>query len=346
MSIDNDCESELDRTEVMCDDIEKNVATVREMIKNKDDAYTILEKLTDDFANFYKCTRDKFNKLNFDNSNRLSRMNNQIVSLENNLYEKINVINDRTEEKINSIEVSQKCSKENSILWISFTDPKEVEHLRLKNKSELIKEAKQIFARMEIWMNGMNRQIYDVFIQKVSVKSESGFTNETLLGVKFFSHITVLELKRLITDYAKKQFFAKNFDAIRYTARDNWSPMIWKILRVCYDLSSFNLIENAHVSETGIQVFYTRNETSKDGKQNQIQMRSIVRSESDLDNLRKIVGDICCELPTFRVYDGNYFKLSAKERKIYKEKIKKVSAQEDPVFSNLSAQSDVESPSS
>lgn len=88
---------ELDRTEVLCDEMEKNVAFVREMIKNKSDTYAILEKLTDDFADYYKKSREMFKKLNADNATRLCRLNNQIVTLENNLYDKINYINDRTE---------------------------------------------------------------------------------------------------------------------------------------------------------------------------------------------------------------------------------------------------------
>lgn len=328
MSIDG-YESELDRTEVVCDNFEKNIAAAREMIKNKADSYDILEKLTDNFAEFYKHTRDMLQKLNSENACRINQLNNQIVNLENNLYDKINFINDRTEDKLNAIEVSQKCARESSTLWISFTDPKEVDLLRLKNKSDLIKEAKQIFARMNIWTNGNNRQIYDSFIQKVSVRSEKGFENESLLGVKFVSSATVQELKRLVMGFAKKQFLAKNFNAVRYTVRDNWSPMIWKILRVCYDLSSSGLIDNAHVCETGIQVYFTMNENTKEGVKKPAQVKVIVKTENDLDILRDKVGDVGCEFPTFRVYDGNYFKLNSKERMIYKEKFKKCSPQKE-----------------
>jgi hypothetical protein len=332
MSIEECDESELDRTEVMCDDIEKNIAVVREMIRNKADTYAILEKLTDDFADYYKKSREMIHKLNVDHATRLCRLNNQMVTLENNLYDKINVISDRTEERVNAIEVSQKCAKENNMIWISFTDPKEIECLRLKNKSELMREAKQIFARMNIWLNSMDRQIFDVMIQKVSVKVDKGFANETIMGVRFMNHVTVQNLKRLVMDYAKKQFMAKNFDAVRYTVRDNWSPMIWKMLRVCYDLSSFNLIENAHVCESGIQVTYKSYESSMNGEEKkEVLIKSLIRTEGDLDRLRMNIGDAGCDLPTFRVYDGNYFKLGPIERKSYKENLAKNSTQLSPV---------------
>lgn len=62
------------------------------MIKNNGDTYDILEKLTNDFAEFYKKSREMFQKLNSDNSSRINRLNNQIVTLENNIYDKINSV--------------------------------------------------------------------------------------------------------------------------------------------------------------------------------------------------------------------------------------------------------------
>ncbi|KAL7016105.1 hypothetical protein ACKWTF_016820 [Chironomus riparius] len=135
MSVDFECESELDRTEVMCDGIEKNVALVREMIKNKGDTYEILDKLTNDFAEFYKKSREMFKKISSDNVGRINRMNNQIVTLENNVYEKIDTVCEQNDERLTAIELSHKCSKETSILWISFTDPNEIENLRLQKIS-------------------------------------------------------------------------------------------------------------------------------------------------------------------------------------------------------------------
>lgn len=340
MSIDG-YDSEMDRTEVVCDNFEKNIAKAREMIKNKADSHDILEKLTDNMAEFYKHTCEMMHKMNTDNALKISQLNYQIVSLENNLHDKLNFINERTDDKLNAIEVSQKCAKESCILWISFTDPKEIELLRLKNKSDLIKETKQIFARMNIWMNSMNRQIFDVFIQKVSVRSEKGFGNELLLGIKFISSITVQELKRLVMDFAKRQFMAKKYDDVRYTVRENWSPTLWKLLRVCYDLSSFGLIDNAHVCETGIQVYVTLHDISNDGEKKSIQTKLIVKTESDLDSLRAKIGDVGSEFSTFRVYDGNYFKLNVKERIMYKEKFKKKLATEEHSSSLVNGEADI-----
>ncbi|KAL7015696.1 hypothetical protein ACKWTF_016606 [Chironomus riparius] len=331
MSVDIECESELDRTEVICEEIEKNVALVRDMIKNKGDTYEILDKLTNDFAEFYKKSREMFQKISSDNAGRINRMNNQIVALENNVYEKIDAVYEQSDERITAIEISNKCSKETSILWISFTDPKEIESLRLKNKHDLIRETKNIFSRMNIWLNSVNRQIIDVLIQKVSVRTDQGYKNEIVLGVRFINNLTVQELSRLIMDFAKKQFVAKNYDTVRYTVRDNWSPMIWKILRVCYDLSSFNLIEKANVGESGIIVRYkTVNLRGNESDKDQL-AKSVIRNESDLNELRRKVGDVGCELPTFRVYDGNYFKLSPPERKLFKDNLKRTLSSDNPV---------------
>ncbi|KAL7016106.1 hypothetical protein ACKWTF_016821 [Chironomus riparius] len=182
---------------------------------------------------------------------------------------------------------------------------------------------------MNIWLNSINRQIIDAIIQKVSVRTDQGYKNEIVLGVKFINNLTVQELGRLIMDFAKKQFIAKNYDAVRYTVRDNWSPMIWKILRVCYDLSSFNLVEKAHVGESGIIVQY-KPVNSKENKD--LSVKSLIRNESDLNALRLKVGDVGSELPTFTIYDGSYFKLSPTERKLFKDNLRHTLSSDNPAL--------------
>lgn len=199
---------------------------------------------------------------------------------------------------------------------------------------------------MNIWLNSMDRQIFDVVIQKVTVKVDSGYSNETIMGIRFINHVTVQDLKRLVMDFAKKQFVAKNYDAVRYTVRDNWSPMIWKLLRVCYDLSSFNLIDKAHVSESGIQVHFKNVETQADGERNEINMKTLIRTERDLDRLRMNIRDAGCDLPTFCVYDGNYFKLNPNQRKLYKESLKENSTQTKPDTKSVSVDPDFDCPTS
>ena len=341
MSIDQiDCESDFDRTEVLCDEIEKNVALTREMIKNKSDAYDILDKLTSDFADFYKKTREMFQKISSENSVRINRMNSQIVSLENNFFEKINKVCEQNDDRLNAFELSDKCSKESCFLWISFTDPAEIENLRLMNKIELIRETKNIFSRMAIWLNSINRQILDVVIQKVAIKKGKDYENENVLGVKFINNLTVQELSRLVMDFAKKQYITKNYDAIRYTVRSNWSPMIWRILRVCYDLASFNLIDKAYVGESGIIAYYTTSKTLENNVLKNISAKFTIRNEKDLNELRQKIGDVGCEFPSFTMYDGNYFKLSPTERKIYKDNLNRSKSSDKPDLSN-SASADV-----
>lgn len=142
------------------------------------------------------------------------------------------------------------------------------------------------------------------------------------MGVRFINNLTVQELSRLIMNYAKMQFVAKNFDAVRYTVRGNWSPMIWKILRVCYDLSSFKLIEKAYVGDSGIIVHYKSLLTQQNGSTNDVIVKSLIRNESDLDKLRQNILDVGCELPTFRIYNSTYFKLNSMERKSFKDNLK------------------------
>ncbi|CAG9799248.1 unnamed protein product [Chironomus riparius] len=320
MSVDLDLDSELDRTEVLCDDAEKNIALVREMINNKNDPYVILEKLTDGLSEYYKNSREALQKINSDNATRINRLNGQIVSLENDLYKKIDEVQENSDEKIKAIEISQKCTKESNTLWISFVDPGEVEKLRLKNRPDLIRETKNILNRMNIWTNSSNRMILDVNVQKVTVKIDGEYKNELILGAKFMNSYIVRDLKRLIMEYVKTQYLNKNYDSVRYTVRDNWSQEIWKILRVCYDLVNFKLIDKAQVTDTGVLVAYDKRNDKNNSQAKDDTIRVLVRNEKDLNALRVNINDVACNISTFQFYDSNYFKMNNCGRKSHKDK--------------------------
>lgn len=309
-------EDELNKTEALCDDYEQKLAAVQEMIKNKDDPYAILEKIVADLAENHKSCKARIQKVNDDSVKRCQQLNEQQVVLENEMIDKIKHVYQKNQERMNAIEVSQKCGTENCVIWLSFADPREIEKLRLSGKNELIREAKKIFARMDIWMNNPLRSIVDAFIKKIAVKTEKGFENELIMGVKFLSSNTVRELKGLVMKFAKENYLQQNLDKIRYTVRDNWSSDIWRLLRVCYDLSHFKLVKRTNVFDNGIIVYYDE----FDGDSNEVQRSMLIRCESDLEELRKIVRDVSLDVPVFEFYDSNYFKLSPSERKEHKEK--------------------------
>ena len=191
---------------------------------------------------------------------------------------------------------------------------------------------------MEIQLNSVNRVITDVFINKVSIKTSNGYENELIMGVKFLNSGVVRDLKRLAFSYAREQFISKNYDAIRYIIRDNWSVDIWKLLRVCYDLASFKLIQKAHVSDAGIMVYYNNSESTSDNnttvKENH---KTLIRTESDLDELRSSVKDVGLEMSSFQFYNSEYFKLNAVERKNYKQRFIKDSSISNNVNSDCTA---------
>lgn len=315
MSIDNITEVELDQTEVVCDDAEKKLAIIQEMISTKQDPYEILHKIVEEMASNYKKCREMIQKVHVDNISRCAKLNEQCVSLENDIIEKINYVHQKNEQRFKSLEMTHKCSYENSIVWLSFTDPNELEKLRIIPKSELLKEVRKIMLRMNIWTNTTNRTIVDAFIQKVAIKTTKGFENELIMGIKFLNSPAANDIKRLVMKYSKEMFLTKNFDSIRYTLRDNWSSEIWKLLRVCYDLAYFKFIEKTHICDTGIIVTYKSCE--KPGSENSSNniVRMLIRTENDLDDLRKSVQDTNSEIPTYQFYNGEYFKLSREERK-------------------------------
>ena len=77
---------------------------------------------------------------------------------------KIVRVQEKSEVKLKALEFSQKCSKETCMMWITFTDPDEIENLRMKSKIELKHEAKLVFR-------------HDVVIRKVAIKTEKCYEN-------------------------------------------------------------------------------------------------------------------------------------------------------------------------
>ncbi|KAL7033646.1 hypothetical protein ACKWTF_007659 [Chironomus riparius] len=213
-----------------------------------------------------------------------------------------------------------KCKDEVNILWITFTDQAEINALRMKNKSDLIQEAKKIFSRMNIKLNKPHKTIIDVLIQKVSVKTDNSYENELILGIKFTNSIAVNYMKRQITDFGKKEFINENFDLIRYSVRNFWSYKIWKLLRVCYDLKNAKLIENVNVNSQGVTVSYNKS-TNQQNDFRQLAQMKLIRNENDLNILRSEINDVCKEVSTFQIYNGEYFKLNFYERKAFKDNL-------------------------
>ncbi|CAG9798281.1 unnamed protein product [Chironomus riparius] len=298
----------------------KNINNIRKMIVNRSDPYDIFEKIVDELSgNYMKCC-EIIKKCDENILTRCNDLNDQVVSLENDMMNKINNVQQQSDNDIYSIDLTQKCKDEVNILWITFTDQAEINALRMKNKSDLIQEAKKIFSRMNIKLNKPHKTIIDVLIQKVSVKTDNSYENELILGIKFTNSIAVNYMKRQITDFRKKEFINENFDLIRYSVRNFWSYKIWKLLRVCYDLKNAKLIENVNVNSQGVTVSYNKS-TNQQNDFRQLAQKKLIRNENDLNILRSEINDVCKEVSTFQIYNGEYFKLNFYERKAFKDNL-------------------------
>ena len=301
------------------DALMNNLDIIREMIANKSDPYAIFEKIVKELSdNYIKCC--EIIKRNDDcNITRCSNLNDQIVSLENNMNSKIKCVQKESDDKSEELELKMKCKDEVNVLWISFTDPAEINNLKTKNKPDLLCEAKKIFNRMNIKLDKPHKAIMDVLIQKMSVRTKGSYDEELILGIKFTNSSIVNYMKQRITEYAKNEYINENYDLIRYSVRNNWSLKIWKLLRVCYDLKNFKLIEKANVTDKGIEVTYRKSMNQLNNYSERV-YKKLVLNENDLNILRYEVGDVCKDLSAFQFYNGNYLKLGFDERKDFKLK--------------------------
>ncbi|CAG9807965.1 unnamed protein product [Chironomus riparius] len=142
----------------------KNINIIREMIVNRNDPYEILEKIVNELlGNYTKCC-EIIKKSEEDSLTHCKGLNDQVILLENDLISKINDVQGKAENDINSIDLTQKFKDEVNFLWITFTDPAEINDLQMKNKSELIHETKKIFTRMNIKLDKPHKTKIDVII--------------------------------------------------------------------------------------------------------------------------------------------------------------------------------------
>jgi hypothetical protein len=303
-------ESENNETKVSCDNFERGIAEVRGMIERREDTYAILDKLVTEIAANHVNCKDSIAKIAKESDKKFRNMNAQQVNLENNLVDKVLQVHQACSDRLDGVELTQRCAIEGTSLWLTFIDPQEAENLRLKTKAELITEARKIFARMEIWLTNPSRTIIDVHIQKISCRNSAA--GELALCVKFLSSATVDDMRRLISAYSKRQFIDNNLDNIRYRSRDNWSIVVRKFLRICYDLKSRKLIRFVNVKDSGILVSLEAQNGAKP-------TTALIRNEPDLDDLRKTIGDICPDVPSLQIYDEQYFKMNPADRKQVRE---------------------------
>lgn len=311
-----------DKTEVVCEEFDKNIIHLKDMIAKKEDPYSILDKIVQQLAETHKNYNEKIAKVSTNCMRFAARQNDQIVSLENRFMKELIKVHQLSEDRLNSIEFSQKCASQNNIVWLTFADSSEIEAIRVKTKTEMIRESISILSRMEIWNNLNNRTIVDAFTQKVSVKTDKGFENEIIMGIKFLNSFAARDVKRLAAQYAKSQFISKNFDSIRYIVRDNWSAEVWKLLRVCYELNRVKLIDRASVCDAGIQVFYKKKSTNQNDAENERNYKALIRGEADLDELRTEISDEGTAIPSLQLYNGDYFKMNFDQRNSFRLSLK------------------------
>lgn len=300
---DAEMDSLLERTEVSCDQFEQGLAKVKEMIANEENPYLILTEIVDKLAAGHKNCKDATRRAENESSKRSAQLNSQIVNLENDLVEKINFVQQTASDKFDAIETSLKCMTETKILWINFIDPKEAECLRMKTKGQLFQEVFKMFARMNIRLNSPGRAFSDVFIQRVTIFQDGAYTNDLIMGIKFFSAEIVSEIRQLIIAFVKRHFTSKDFDAVRYTVRDNWSYGLRQLLKVCYELQRLKMIQSVYVKDYGILVGYEKG--SGEQKKN---FSALIRGERDLNDLRIAIGDVGTSIPSLQFYNADYFK--------------------------------------
>lgn len=68
---------DLDITEIECNESQKNLLVIQEMINNKEDVYILFQKVIDEMSGNYKKFKDLINKVHNERIARSTRLNEQ-----------------------------------------------------------------------------------------------------------------------------------------------------------------------------------------------------------------------------------------------------------------------------
>jgi hypothetical protein len=309
----------------VCESFESSLGEIKNMIKKKKDVYAILEKIVLNLSACHERCCSNLASVREESIKNYVKLAKKHAELDDH-SKKVSQSQEANSERIESLEIAQKCSTEGTMLYMSFTDPREVEALKSKSKDELKEEAWNIFARMDIDVDDPCRAILDAYLKTLPTKCGTKVGSELVLCLQFSSVAVTADMKKLVSRFGKQKFLEKDFDKIRYHSRDNWSVGVLNPLKVCYDLQSFNLIQYVNVKDGGIAVTYSY-------KTNGISCRrtSLIRTEADLNKLRMTVGDVCSHLSTYQLYTEAYFKLGRNARMKIKESYKLMDDRREPL---------------
>jgi hypothetical protein len=107
--------------------------------------------------------------------------------------------------------------------------------------------------------------------------------------------------------------------------------ILWRILRICYELAEFKLIDRVQINESGINVQYKFSTIGDNNEKLVVSKSTLIRTEADVDALRRIINDVAVDVPAFQFYDGMYFQKNSKDRKLHRDGFEIVNDDQQPV---------------
>jgi hypothetical protein len=225
----------------------------------------------------------------------------------NHVKEEIDEV--KKDDKIECIDTVQTCSRDLKKVWIRFVYAKDAEDIRRANSHAAIEE---IFSQLDIELD-MTLYPIETFFFATKKFTQDQLIPEIALCCVFTSSAIASIVKNGIRSFNKALENQNKSQFIRYKFNTDWSYNIRKILKPCYEMKSFDVIERVLVTNDGIKVYHKdiEHKSQSDRKST----TTMVNSTKMLDILRKKLKDFNNTVPSTETYNKEYFSQSFEARR-------------------------------
>lgn len=212
----------------------------------------------------------------------------------------------KKDDRIESLNTIQACSRDLKKVWIRFTNAKDAKDLRNANSHAAIQG---IFNQMNIKLDMAQYPLETFYFQNRRFSKEQTIP-ETALCCVFVSSALATIVKNGIRKFNKSLAERNKLNHIKFTTSTDWSFNIRKILKPCIEMKRFDVVEGVLVTNDGIKVYHKEIDYEERKSKS-----TFVNSMKKLDILRKNLTDFNYTVPAAETYNKDYFKLSYDERK-------------------------------
>lgn len=217
----------------------------------------------------------------------------------------------RKNDELEALKTATSCAKDLKKVWFRFAYKADAESF--KNAGNYTPKIREMLQGMGIDINIGPWPIENVYFQSRKF-FKTQIIPELALCCIFTNPAIARKIKAEIREFNNQLNKNGQSDMKRYFTYMDWSPDVWKILRICNELCKQKVIQKVIVTPDGIKIQHRKLESSSDIQNSQYSF-TFVNSIKMLDQLRESLNDYNYRVSAIETYDTAYFQLNDQDRK-------------------------------